>query len=47
MFISQVHTRIQSFFNTLDKTEATAEEGTSCLSVRYTYTYNLSLILKI
>ena len=34
---SGTHTHIQSLFYTQDKTEATAEEGTSCSSVRYTH----------
>ena len=40
MFISQAHTHTLSFslLNTLDKTDAIADEDTSCSSVRYTHT---------
>ena len=30
MFIIQVHTQLQSFFNTQDNTDATADGDTSC-----------------
>ena len=45
MFISQVHTHIQSLFNTQDKTDAMADGVTSCSSVRYTHTYTLFIFL--
>ena len=47
MFISQAHTHTHtlsfSLLNNLDKTDAIADEDTSCSSVRYTHTHTLSL----
>ena len=45
MFISQVHTHIHSFFITQENTDTTADEDTSCSSVRHTLTHSLSLSL--